>query len=260
MGTESCRARYNFLVFLARTVRTDFMARLPRLVVPQQPHHVIQRGIDNQPVFREPADYSSFLGWLRDAARQFNVAIHAYALLPDRIDLLVTPTDATGLGRMMQWVGRHYVPYFNGKYGRAGTLWQGRYKAAVLDAEKYFLACTRYVELAPVRAGLAGSAAEYPWSSYAHHAGAKSDPLITDHARFWALANTPFGREAAYRTLAEQALTNKEMEELGEAALKGWALGSDQFKGELERRVKRRISPAKRGRPPKKVEVEQVDS
>jgi putative transposase len=236
------------------------MARLPRLVVPHQPHHIIQRGIDRQQIFRDPADYTSFLGWLREAARQFGVAIHAYALLPEQVHLLATPSNATGLGRMMQWVGRQYVPYFNNKYDRTGTLWQGRYKATVLDADRYFLACSRYIEIAPVLAGLVSAAEDYGWSSHAHHAGAKPDPLITDHAVYWALGNTPFAREAAYRSLMEQALTEKEIAELREATLRGWALGSEQFKGRLERSIQRRVSPARRGRPPKKLEAEQTDS
>ncbi|RJG07268.1 transposase [Noviherbaspirillum cavernae] len=236
------------------------MARLPRLVVPQQPHHIIQRGIDRQPIFRDAADYTAFLAWLREASRQFKVAIHAYVLLPDHLHVLATPADQVGLGRMMQWVGRQYVPYFNNKYGRAGTLWQGRYKATVIDAEKYFMTCSRYIELNPVRAGIVGSAAEYPWSSYVHHAGGKPDPLITDHAMYWALGNTPFDREANYRNLAEQALTLQEVEALSEATLKGWAFGSEKFKGRLEKTVNRRVSPAKRGRPAGKVAEPPSDS
>jgi putative transposase len=100
------------------------MARLPRLVIPNQPHHLIQRGVDRQAIFRETEDYVNFLGRLRDAARQFKVAIHGYVLMTNHIHLLATPSDLEGLARMMQWVGRHYVPYFNQKYAREGTLWQ----------------------------------------------------------------------------------------------------------------------------------------
>jgi putative transposase len=228
------------------------MARLPRLVVPHRPHHVIQRGIDSQTVFREDEDYVAFLNWLREAGRQFKVAIHAYALMPDRLQLLVSPVDEAGLGRMMQWVGRHYVPYFNQKYHRSGTLWQGRYRATVIDPERYFMACSRYIELDPVRSGVVSAAADYPWSSCAHHLGMKRDPLITDHAVYWALGNTPFDREAAYRELMEQALGADELQAIGEATQKGWALGSEKFKASLAKETNRRVSPAKRGRPLKK--------
>lgn len=228
------------------------MARLPRLVVPHQPHHLIQRGNDRQPIFRESEDYGVFLKWLREAARQYAVAIHAYVLMPNHIHLLITPADAQGMGKMMQWVGRFYVPWFNRKYGRTGTLWQGRFKATVIDSERYFMTCCRYIELNPVRAGIVADPEQYPWSSYAHHVGSKGDPFITGHPLYWALGNTPFDREAAYKALAEQALTDDEILALQEATEKGWALGSERFMASLERQVHRRVRPAGRGRPAKK--------
>ncbi len=227
------------------------MARLPRLVVPGQPHHLIQRGNDRRLIFRDDSDHEAFLKWLREAARQFHVAIHAYVLMPNHLHLLATPADDIGLGRMMQWVGRYYVPYFNHKYERSGTLWQGRYKTTVIDSEHYFLTCSRYIELNPVRAGMTNNPGDFRWSSYAHHVGAHSDPLITDHALYWALGNTPFAREAAYVELTRQALSSDQITALSEATLKGWALGSDQFKSHLERQTERRVRPAKRGRPRK---------
>ncbi|HEY4318786.1 MAG TPA: transposase [Herbaspirillum sp.] len=225
------------------------MARLPRLVVPDQVHHVIQRGHDGLPVFRGPEDYLFFLRCLRDAGRRFQVALHAYVLMPDQVQLLATPADDTGLARMMQWVGRQYVPYFNRQYQRAGTLWQGRYRASVIEAAQYLLLCTRFIELAPVRAGLTAHAADYPWSSYVHHIGARPEGLITEHALYWRLGNTPFEREAAYRDLAEQALTAQQVAELASAIPKGWALGSPLFKATLEKQGGRRVQPGKRGRP-----------
>ena len=201
------------------------MARLPRLVVPNQPHHIIQRGNDGQSVFRDAADYLEFLTRLREAAKQFKVAIHAYVLMPDHLHLLATPVDQDGLSRMMQWLGRYYVPYFNRKYARSGTLWQGRYRATVVDAERYLMTCCRYIETNPVRGGLVATVGDYPWSSYPHHIGLKSDPIITDHPLYWALGNTPFEREAAYKTLIEQGLSADEVAVVSDATLKGWALG-----------------------------------
>lgn len=236
------------------------MARLPRLIVPHQLHHVAQIGNDHQAIFRDPDDYAVFLGWLREAARQFKVAIHTYILMPAHVHLLGTPSDSIGLGRMMQWVGRHYVPYFNSKYGRTGTLWQGRYKATVIEAEPYFLIFSRYIELNPLRAGLATSPDEYLWSSYAHHAGIKPDSLITDHPVYWALGNTPFDREAAYRAMMEQGISQREIDVLTDAMRKGWPLGSESFKALLSKQVSRRVSPAKRGRPQKQKERAGTDA
>ncbi|MYN16890.1 transposase [Rugamonas sp. FT107W] len=225
------------------------MARLPRLIVPGQPHHVIQTGNNNQPIFRETEDYQAFLGWLRTAAKNYKVAVHAYVLMPDHLHLLVTPADADGLGQMMQWIGRYYVPYFNQKYGRSGTLWNGRYKTSLIDAEQYFMSCSRYIEFNPVRNGMVGRAEDYPWSSYPHHAGLRSDGLIVDHPKFWELGNTPFQREAAYIALAEPALSEEEITLISKALLKGWPLGTEQFKTALQHKVKRQVLPAKRGRP-----------
>ncbi|MES2258707.1 MAG: transposase [Pseudomonadota bacterium] len=225
------------------------MARLPRLIVPFQPHHVIQRGLNGQQVFSDAYDCAAFLGWLRDAAKTWKVAIHAYVLLPDQLHLLATPSDDGGLGQMMQWIGRYYVPYFNQKYGRSGTLWQGRYKTAVIEASPYLMTDSRYIEWLPVRNGLAAQQGDYAWSSYAHHAGLKTDPVVTDHALYWALGNTPFQREGAYIALSEQQLATDDIAVLERAVLKGWPLGSDKFKTELQNRMQRQVLPAKRGRP-----------
>ena len=225
------------------------MARLPRLVIPNQPHHLIQRGVDRQAIFRETEDYVNFLARLREAAKQYKVAIHAYVLMTNHVHLLATPSDAEGLARMMQWVGRFYVPYFNQKYGRVGTLWQGRYRATVIDSERSFMLCSCYIDQNPVRAGIVATAGEYPWSSYLHHVGVKADPLVVDHALYWALGNTPFDREAAYKQMAEQALTSDQARQLADATNKGWPLGTEKFKSSLEKQGTLRVRPAKRGRP-----------
>jgi len=227
------------------------MARLPRLVLPHQPHYISQRGHDGQPVFRDSEDYAAYLGWLREAGKKFGVAIHGYLLLPEEINLLITPSDQQGLGRMMQWIGRYYVPWFNRKYARSGTLWSSRYKATVVDAQSHFLDCCLYMEMRPVLVGAAADPADYRWSSYAHHAGTAAEPLIADHPLYWALGNTPFEREAAYRGLMERGMSSKEIARLERAVRAEWALGSESFRSDLEKRTQRRVGPARRGRPPK---------
>lgn len=236
------------------------MARTSRLVVSNQPHHVMQRGNDRQAIFRDAADYQAFLEWLREAARQFRVAIHAYVLMSNHLHLLATPSDESGLARMMQWVGRYYVPYFNRKYGRAGTLWQGRFKTSIIETERYFMLCSKYIEMNPVRAGMVSGPAEYPWSSYAHHVGDKSDPLIADHSLYWALGNTPFEREAAYKAFMAEPTSDEAEQTLRHAVQKGLALGSEQFKIALEKRTNRRVRPGKRGRPVKRMSDESASS
>jgi putative transposase len=225
------------------------MARQPRLILPKQPHHIVQRGNDRQLIFREPDDYARFLVWLREASRFYHVAIHAYALLPTHLHLLATPETEEGLAAMMQKLGRFYVPWYNNKYERAGGLFEGRFRTAVVDTDRHFLMCSRFIELAPVREGQALEPGGYQWSSYPHHAGLQPDSTITDHALVWALGNTPFQREAAYIDLVQQGIAADELEHIAASVQKGQPLGSQAFKQELERKTQRRILPAKRGRP-----------
>jgi putative transposase len=227
------------------------MARLPRLIVPNQPHHVIQRGTDGTLIFRDDADYRIFLRHLRDASKAYSVAIHAYVLMSNHVHLLASPSDVEGLAKMMQWIGRQYVPYFNRRYQRTGTLWQGRYRTSVIDTEHYFMVCSRYIELNPVRAALCVRPEDHLWSSYRHHIGLQHDSLITEHGLYWSLGNTPFEREAAYRGLVEQGLHEREIVELQDVMNRGWALGTTVFKENLEKQTNRRVAPGKRGRPKK---------
>ena len=225
------------------------MARLPRLVLANQPHHIIQQGNDSQLIFRAPEDYERFLVWLKESAREFKVAVHAYVLMPNHLHLLATPTTVEGLAQMMQRIGRYYVPWFNAKYTRTGSLFQGRFKTSLIDSQQYFMLCSRYIETNPLRSGLVGDLLDYPWSSYPHHAGVRPDSVITDHALYWALGNTPFQREAAYIDMSAPALTPEQLTLIATALLKGWPLGSDAFKTDLQAKAKRQVLPAKRGRP-----------
>ncbi len=227
------------------------MARLPRLVVPGQLHHIIARGNNDQPAFLDENDYLQFQSWLREAAERAEVAVHAFVLLPSRVQLLATPANETGLSKMMQTLGRLYVPYFNAKYARTGSLWEGRFRATVLEAATYFIPCSILIEYQPSALGLSSEQGVYPWSSYLHHIGSGKNALITDHPAYWALGNTPFEREAAYRQLSETPPSVALGQEIETATWKGWALGSENFRKQLAKLTTRRLHPVKRGRPPK---------
>jgi len=226
------------------------MARLARLVLPGHPHHIIQRGISRLPVFRAQVDYEHMLTLLLGAARRFNVDIHAFALLPDHFQLLATPATPNGLSAMMQALGRSYVRYYNASTGRHGSLWEGRFRATLIDSEHYLFKCMTYIELNPVQAGLAMSAIDYPWSSYMHNCGHRVNPLVREHPLFWALGNTPFSREAKYQELVSAGLRNADQFEIAEATRKGWVLGPDgpSLAGLT---LPRRGRPLPRGRPRK---------
>ncbi len=227
------------------------MARLPRLVVANHLHHVVARGNNEQSVFIDDTDHQQFLDWLRDAARQYRVAIHGYVLLPSRVQLLVTPSDEPGLGKLMQALGRRYVPFFNSRHRRSGSLWEGRYRATVVDADAYFMECIRLLEYQPVKAGLAADMVSYPWSSHAHHLGLRKQAWLTDHAAYWKLGNTPFDRETAYQRFCAHAPDRKVADAIEQATSRGWALGSQAFKASLAKLTDRRLQPARRGRPAK---------
>ena len=225
------------------------MARLPRLTLPGYPHHVIQRGNNRQAIFVDPQDYETMQALLVDSAQKFRVAVHAYALMGNHFHLLVTPADSEALPRMMQAVGRSYVRYFNQRHGRSGTLWEGRYRSTLIQSERYLLACMVYIDLNPVRAGLVARPTEWPWSSHAHYLGLRNDRLVTPHALYWALGNTPFAREAAYGELLQAGVSADRPSQLTDATLRGWALGEPTFIDDLQKKLERRVSRARPGRP-----------
>lgn len=228
------------------------MARLPRLTVPGYPHHVIQRGNNRQAIFVDDTDREFMLGLLGEYAPACRVAVHAYVLMGNHLHLLATPEAADGLPKLMQSVGRRYVRHFNDRHGRTGTLWEGRYRATVIETERYLLACMAYIDLNPVRAGLVAQARDYPWSSHAHYIGLRQDRLVTPHPLWWTLGNTPFAREAAYAELVHAGLSMAQQSALTDATLRGWALGSDAFAAQLQTQTVRRTTPRQPGRPPKR--------
>jgi len=227
------------------------MARQARLALAGYPHHLMLRGNNRGRIFEDDADHRRYRELLRDASRAYNIAIHAYALMPNHVHLLVTPRQGERLSRFMQALGRNYVGWFNQRHGRTGTLWEGRFRSSVVEAEAWLLACIRYIELNPVRAQLAASAAEYPWSSAGHHLGRGADALVTDHALYWALGNTPFEREARYRAFLEEATGAADLVRLNASLTKGRPLGGAAFVARLEEQFGVSLAPRPRGRPRK---------
>ena len=228
------------------------MARLPRLTLAGYPHHVIQRGNDRQAIVRDDQDRQRLLDLWFEHARTFKVAIHAWVIMDNHFHLLATPETQEGLPQMMQAVGRAYVRYFNLRHQRTGTLWEGRYRSNLIESERYLLACMVYIDLNPVRAGMVVQPEDFRWSSHRHCIGLASDKLVTPHALFWALGNTPFAREAAYAELVRQGLAQRDKDDFTRTALSGWALGSEGFVTSLQEGTTRRLSPGRAGRPFKK--------
>ena len=228
------------------------MARLPRLTVTGYPQHVILRGNNRQDIFRNTADYQRMLDLIEQHSRELGVEIHAYVLMTNHLHLLLTPQKDQALPKMMQAVGRSYVQTFNKVHGRTGTLWEGRYRSTLIQTERYLLACMAYIDLNPVRAHMVAEPDDYIWSSYSHYVGRRNDRLITPHALYWGLGNTPFAREAAYAEMVHAGIQADQQRALTDATLSGWALGDAQFIAGLKLQTPRRLSKDKAGRPPLK--------
>ena len=232
------------------------MARLSRLVVAGQAHHVSLRAVAGSHAFVDAADHTLFLDALQRSAAEHRVALHACVLLGGEVQMLATPAAADDLGRMMQALARFYVGPFNRRYGRSGALWQSRFRAAPVGGAAELLACMRYIEQAPRRAGVAGRVVDFAWSTAAHHAGIRSNPLVASvppASAYWLLGNTPFEREAAYAALLESPLPRDEAARIESTTLKGWAMGSGEFIASLASKAPRRPIARARGRPSKTI-------
>ena len=176
------------------------MARHRRLIVPDVAVHIRQRGVDGTACFREESDRLVYLSILRELLRRGQCALHAYCLMTNHVHLLVTPSDEQVCSTFMRELGRSYVPYFNNRYGRTGTLWEGRFRSCLVESPEYVLACHRYIERNPVRAGMVASPSDYPWSSFKANSGQAQDETLCEHPVYTALAFGAAERQAAYRS------------------------------------------------------------
>lgn len=227
------------------------MPRKPRFFLTGVPAHVVQRGHSREPVFFEVGDYQTYLYWLGEASRRYGCAIHAYVLMTNHIHVLATPPEAESISQMMQYVGRRYVPYMNHTYGTSGTVWEGRYKASLVQEEQYLLTCMRYIELNPVRAGMVKSPAHYQWSSYRSNGQGREDKLLKQHELYTGLGRTVEKRCEAYRDLFKAHLDAGILEAINAAWQTGTPLGNDYFREKIECKLKCKVGYAKRGRPKK---------
>lgn len=225
------------------------MPRKPRFYLPDYPVHIVQRGHNRNNVFFENEDYKAYLDWLQEGSEWYEVPIHAYALLPNEIHILASPSSKESASRMMQYQGRRYVPYVNAAYGKTGTIWQGRYKASLIDPETSLLNCMLYIENLPVRDGLVKSAANYKWSSYKCNAQDKKNSLISPHDAYKNIGRGDKKRLEKYLALSKAGLSDEVSSNIQDAWQTGTPLGSDKFKKMVEKKLKIKVGHAKRGRP-----------
>ena len=223
--------------------------RRRRVLLADYPLHIVQRGINREPCFFTDEDYYCYLHWLEESARACGCAIHAYVLMTNHVHLLLTPDETGSPSRLMQSLGRRYVQYTNRFYRRTGSLWEGRFKSSLVQAEDYLLACQRYIELNPVRAGMCAHPREYRWSSYRANAEQARDPLVTAHDEYRGLGATGDARRAAYRRLLEDQLDPAVIEAIRESTRGNYALGTRRFQSEIESMLGRRARRGSAGRP-----------
>lgn len=227
------------------------MPRRPRLVVRDVPLHIIQRGNNKQNCFFTDSDYLVYLDLLRRGANSAECMVHAYVLMSNHVHILITPGDEQGPGSMMKAIGERYVRYLNERYGRTGTLWDGRYRSCLVHDETYLFVCHRYIELNPVRAGMVAHPSLYRWSSHRCNAYGEVDLIITPHKLVTALATDTHARSHAYRQLFAGSEKKQELSQLRDATNSNYACGSIEFHeamGQLlGRQVARRSTPPRTG-------------
>lgn len=227
------------------------MPRRARLRLPAVPMHVIQRGNNRQATFFAETDYLFYLECLKEAASRYGAQIHAYVLMTNHVHLLASGESPDSLSRAMQHVGRRFVQYINFTYRRSGTLWEGRFKASLVESETYFLRCSRYIDCNPVRATMVADPAQYRWSSHRCLALGEPDDLVRPHEQYLRLGDSATRRQAAYRALFATEIESEELEIIRSNTQRGWPLGSDRFKDQIEQALNRTARPPVRGRPKK---------
>lgn len=223
------------------------MARLARFVLPHHPQHITLKSINKMTLFQKDEDFQCYLTLLKEGAEKHSVAVHAYALMPSEIHLLLTPSTEQGVSKLMQMLGRYYVQHFNKSYDRSGTLWEGRYRGNLVDPEHYLLKVCRFMELLPVEAGLVKSPADYPWTSYAENAGDTWFDIVTPHQEYKNLSDRPEQQGQIYQLLHQSGLNEEEIQRIRNSSLKGWVLGDADYLAEIEKLTQRQVSPKPKG-------------
>ena len=203
------------------------MARSPRLFVPGYPSHVTHRGNNRQRIFHCEGDYRFLWGCIKEATDEFQVAVNAYVFMGNHIHLLLTPGDPLAISRAMHSASRRYAGYFNHRYERTGTLWEGRFHASLVKTDHYFLGCHRYIDQNPVRAGLVRVPELHPWSSHRFYAFGEANPLITPHGAIALLGESELSRRYAYQALCSRPLDDGELDIIRKASRAGRPIGEE---------------------------------
>lgn len=227
------------------------MPRPARLNLPGIPQHVRQRGNNRQACFFANDDYRLYLHLLVKSCQKHECSVHAYVLMTNHVHLLITPWIPEGVSLVMRDLGRDYVRTINKKYGRTGTLWEGRFRSSLVDEENYCLVCYRYIELNPVKAGMVKHPGDYPWTSFRCNTSGQPDVLITPQEAWSRLGRNHEERKRTYLGLFGKSLTEQEIDDIRHGLGKGLPTGSKKFKLEIEQALSIKLGSGKKGRPKK---------
>ena len=225
------------------------MPRKPRFYLPNVPVHVVQRGHSREPIFFETQDYVTYLYWIKDSAAKYDIAVHAFVLMTNHVHLLLTPKETTSISLFMQYIGRRYVPYINYKYGKSGSLWEGRYKASLVQDDKYLLRVMKYIELNPVRACMVELPGEYRWSSFYHNSGVKQINFISEHELYLSLGRDEVARQNVYMETFQFDLSERDLDRIRTTWQTGTPLGNEFFREKIEKQLNLKVGQTRRGRP-----------
>lgn len=227
------------------------MPRQARLMLAGQPYHVTQRGVNKGAIFVDDIDRQLFLHLLHGAFLKHQVALHAYVLMGNHVHLLATPSTQVGLANAMRMQGNNYVQAFNQRHERSGPLWQGRFHSSMVDSDSYLLSVYRYIELNPVRAGMAADAEDHPWSSVHGNLQCRDDPMLTEHPAFQALATTKRQRATLYAQFLRDMNASADLPAIRAHSAAQHPLGNAAYLRMVEQTLGRSAVLRKRGRPRK---------
>ena len=227
------------------------MPRQPRLVVLGYPYHIILRGNNKCAIFYNDKDKRFFIECLKRSKEKTNSKIYAYCLMTNHAHFLIEPSKETGLAEMMQSLGRRYVRYVNTEYNRTGTLWEGRYKSSLVDKDEYLAACSRYIELNPVRAKMTGRPEEYGWSSFRSKASGMTEDIIDPDPIYVDMGKTAKERGSNYSKWVLEGVPEHELNLIRSATQKCGIIGSSTFTNRIEKAIGRSVALKPVGRPKK---------
>lgn len=229
------------------------MPRKARTILPNAPHHIIQRGHNRETVFVSDDDFNYYRENLIHFKNEYGCKIYAYCLMTNHIHLIVDPGEKPeALSLLMKRVAGRQTRYVNKLEKRSGSLWEGRFKSSIISSKEYLPACCRYIELNPLRAAMVFNPIEYKWSSYACKVTDKRDPVVNFHPTYWAIGDSSTERQKAYADYVLATVPEYETQLIRDALQRQQLTGGDRFRAEVERKLGIRISNNKQGRPKKK--------